>query len=105
MQLATNRRICAVWTVAFTVGSDGRATIHGYTSDYERGYEQEQKLPRCHLIEDEERTVLKLVVQPYDATASNSWRYHADPDGERAVTYDVANPQFVFSYGDIAEEE
>jgi hypothetical protein len=101
MQLATKRLIDSVWTVAFTVGDDGRATIHGYSRDCERGYANEGKLPRCNLIECKQgRIVCQLVVQPY--ASARSW---ADPNAADATVYEVANPQNVFSYGEIPKGE
>lgn len=97
--LATNRLIDSVWTVAYTVGDDGRATIHGYGRDCGTGYRDERVLERCNLVERKEgRVVTALVIQPY--------RHHqpsARADGEGARTYEVANPQNVFSYGEAPE--
>jgi hypothetical protein len=98
VQLATKRLIDAVWTIAYTLDDDGRATIHGHSRLCRRGYANEQRLPRGSFIEsdDHKRTALQLVVQPHEP-----FRYWPDAEADDATIYDVANPQNVFSYGEI----
>ena len=98
MKLATKRLINAVWTIAFTIDGDGRATIHGHSRDCQRGYRDERQLPRGDFIEsdDGKRTALQLVIQPHEP-----FRYWPDPKADDAKVYDIANPQNVFSYGKI----
>jgi len=100
MRYATKRLIDSVWTVAFTVGEDGHATIHGYSRECVLGYERETSLPRVALIEEGEynRTVRRLVVSPL-----KSFRSHASVKDGGSREYAVVNPQFVFSYGEVPE--
>ena len=98
MELATHRIIDSVWTVAYTVGDDGRATIHGYDRGCEAGVLNEKSLNRCALLEGAEgRTVTELVVQP----RRDAFHYGARQGEEDAATFEVANPQNIFSYGEV----
>lgn len=98
MKYATKRLINSVWTVAYTVGDDGRATIHGFGRSCDYGYESERALDRCNLAEGDGRVVQSLVVHPY-----RPFDFWADSNAEDATTYEVTNPDHVFSYGEAPE--
>jgi len=89
MKYATKRLLDSVWTVAFTVTKDGKATIHGYSRDCQLGYDLEGDLPVCRLIEGPGREVKALDVKL------------ATEAGSRSTLYQVSNPRHVFSYGEV----
>ena len=53
---ATKRLIDSVWTLSYSESPEG-ITIHTYDRENDIGYEQENSLPRCRLIEDKQRMV------------------------------------------------
>lgn len=94
MLYATKRRINSVWTVVYEHTTAGKVRILKYSRDIEAGYEREKDLPRCSLVETGERVVTHLILAPYADS-----RYCAS-EVSGAETFEVENPQFVFSYGD-----
>jgi hypothetical protein len=97
MEYATDRRIMAVWTVAFT-REEGKARIHGYSRTCAHGYENEKALPRCNMDEGSGRKVLRLYLQP-----NKPFRHWANPTDKDTECLEVVNPEYIFSYGDCPE--
>lgn len=90
VELATKRLIGAVWTVAFT-RVDGGVKILAYDRNIDEGYQREDELPRCNLVEDANRTVVELVIGKIGRFGEYIAR-----EGERLK---VVNPRNVFDYG------
>lgn len=101
---ATERLIDSVWTVEYEIVSDEDryarqpkstkyARILNFNREDPEGYEKEKELPRCNLIEGDDRTVIALVISPYD-----SFKYRASMTESEAEFYLVVNPKHVFSY-------
>ena len=90
MEIATKRLIDSVWTLRYE-HVEGGVKIHSYNRTDREGYEKERELPRCHLVEEEDRTVKQIEVQTFD----NNEHQHCALDGE---VYDVVNPGNIFSY-------
>ena len=90
---ATKRLITSVWTIEFEKVSDGKVKILNYSRNDPEGYEREKELPNGELIETEGRIVTHLWLKPYQDF--DTWV------NEKNVTeiYEVANPKFIFSYG------
>lgn len=88
---ATHRLIDSVWTVTYEI-VDGKAVISSYNRRDEEGYKHERQLPQCALVETDDRTVVELLLRPYEQF--NGW-CNSSNCTER---YEVANPKHVFDY-------
>lgn len=87
---ATQRLIGSVWTLVYELVSENQIKILAYDRKNDIGYEQEEKLDRCSLIEDDKRTVTAVRIGPYKSL--KTWAEATDKQ------YEVVNPQYVFSY-------
>lgn len=91
LEFATQRLIDSVWTVAF-VRVDGGVEVLAFSRNLVNGYKNEHELPRMNFVEDEERTVTELHLEPY-----RDFVYAATQPTERLK---VVNPKNIFAYGD-----
>jgi hypothetical protein len=78
-QKATQRLIDAVWTLEFRQVEKDKVEIVRYSRNDPEGYEREHQLPRMKKNEDEARNIVSVEI--------------------KGKTYQVTNPQYVFSYG------
>lgn len=97
--VAEYRSYQRVWTVAYSVGGDGFATIHGYGLYCEAGYEQEKTLDRCRLFENDGHNgdrgvVVRLQLQPHEGRC---W----PTDDSKSTFLVVANPRHILTYGEV----
>jgi hypothetical protein len=92
VELATSRRINAVWTVAFK-RVEGGVEILAYGRNCEMGYERESELPEGELIEDDQRVAIELFL-----SKSDSWRKKGVSIKDQKLK--IVNPRHVFSYGE-----
>lgn len=88
---ATKRLITNVWTVEYSIISEGKVEISNYSYEDIEGYQREKELPQCELIETKNRIVTHLWLKPYK---SNEW---VNKDNVTEI-YEVVNPQHIFSY-------
>ena len=88
---ATKRLITTVWTVEYSIISEGKVEIVSYAPDDPEGYQREKELPQGELQETENRIVTHLWLKPYK---SNEW---VNKDNVTEI-YEVVNPQHIFSY-------
>lgn len=86
------RRIDSVWTLTFTV-ERGYARIESYSRDNTIGYEQEKRLLKHRLIENDDRHVQE--VELYVPASDNTFPHI---EGQLLASMPVINPQYVFSY-------
>ena len=96
IEFATKRLLGAVWTVAYRQSEEvfNGVEILAYSRDIDLGYEKEDELPRMNFVENDDRTVVQLIVDP-QAFALDEHR--ARPT---ALRFKVVNPKHVFEYGD-----
>jgi hypothetical protein len=90
---ATKRLIDSVWTIEYEILESGEAEILRYSRDDVEGYEKEKELPLGHIVEDEQRTAVMLILSPY-----KPFQYLADATDFQAKTYMIANQKHIFSY-------
>lgn len=88
LQFATERLIDSVWTLSFK-WVDNKVEIIGYDRDSEVGYKHEKDLNQVQLVEDENRIVTAVKIKKYEPFCRNF---------DNAHTFEVVNPQHVFSY-------
>jgi hypothetical protein len=91
IEKATKRLINSVWTITFVI-SDDKAHILRYDRDDPEGYMQEEVLMNGNIIEDEDRTAIKLALKPYDR-----WNNFTTEENASEI-YEVANPKHIFDY-------
>jgi hypothetical protein len=90
---ATQRLIDSVWTVEFNILNENEVEIIRYSRNDKEGYDNEQTLPQCGIIEDEKRNIVGLLVRDeFDA-------YNWVNEGNCDKNYKVKNSKHVFSYG------
>tara|TARA_Y100001934_G_C12336317_1_gene767776 strand:- start:1045 stop:1272 length:228 start_codon:yes stop_codon:yes gene_type:complete len=68
---------------------DGKAVIHSFDRENKIGYEKERELPQVSISEGEGRIVKTITLAPYKDFSQ---------DFAEGKTYEVANPQHIFSY-------
>ena len=92
-QKATKRLLDSVWTLEYVLNDDKTITIVKYGRDDNEGYEKEKELPRCKIIESDEREALKVIIQDYESPFK-----HLANESSPHKSYEVANKKFIFSY-------
>jgi len=92
IEFATNRRICAVWTVAFR-RVEGGVEILAYDNGITLGYEEEHAHPHGIFTETQDRTVRELVLSKGD-----NW-HQRDSKLVSQERLTIVNPGHIFSYG------
>ena len=89
---ATKRLIDSVWTVEYNVIDNDFVEIISYSREDKEGYEKENILPQCSVIEDDKRNFIGLMVK--DVPTFLGWVNLQNGDHD----YAVVNPKHVFSY-------
>lgn len=88
---ATKRLLRSVWTLEYEITDEGKMRILNYSRDDREGYDREQELLQCALIETDQRIVVEVLLRPYEpfewVTVENATQ-----------RYEVENPQHVFTY-------
>jgi hypothetical protein len=94
--LAAQRLIDSVWTVAYQIVGEGKVKILSHSRENPEGYKRERELPRFGKVENPEgRIFTHLRIQ----NVPDPWSNWADKDN--STTYEVVNPQNVFSYDEV----
>ncbi len=89
---ATERLIDSVWTIEFLINEEGKAVIVKLCRDDKEGYEKEKEFMRGAVIEDHERTAVKLCLRPYENFGG--WCNESNC----TESYEIANPKHIFEY-------
>ena len=92
--LATQRLIDSVWTVEYQIVGEGKVKILSYTRENPEGYKRERELPRFSKTENADGRIFTHLHVGEGNNPHGCW-----VDVSKATTYEVVNPQNVFSYG------
>lgn len=93
---ATSRKLNSVWTLEFNeIPSDDNNEIEiiRFSRMDPEGYEKENELPSCTIMEDENRTALKVLLK--NTPTPFGWVTLENCD---RILY-VKNPRHIFNYG------
>lgn len=89
---ATKRLIDSVWTLEYEFVPGGGIKILNYNREDPEGYEKEDELPQCQIIEDDHRTVTDVLIRnkykPFDGVNKDNCDWNVK----------VVNPKYIFDY-------
>lgn len=95
MAKGTKRLIDSVWTFEYNEQPNNKVEIVKYSRTDPEGYEKEKKLPQVSIVEDDNRTAVKVVIRPEYRPFDN----FVKETEEGVKVLEVSNPKHIFDYG------
>ena len=89
---ATERINETIWTIEYEEISSSEVRVLRYTPRDMEGYKKEKNLPQCHIIENEDRKIIGLLIR-------DNYNEFKQVNAENCDhSYLVVNPKNVFQY-------